>query len=78
MTALERYIDDLVSNKEPQDDFPKNESSWEELYDLCGKLIAQIVTLKREAAQQSVEPTASHVDVPIEDANSAHYRFVKK
>jgi len=31
-----------------------------------------------EAAEQSVEPTAPHVDVPIEDVNSAHYRFVRK
>lgn len=62
MTALEKYIDDLVNDKEPQDDFPKSESSWEELYDLCGRLIAQIVTLRREAAQLQCA-----IDPPLSD-----------
>ena len=67
MIALEKYIDDLVNNKEPKDDFPKNESSWEELYDVCGKLITELVTLKRAAAQlQSVKrtgPTPAHMSI---------------
>ena len=57
MTALERYIDDLVNDREPEEygAFPKNESSWEELYELCTRLIAEIVTLRRAAAQPSVQ-----------------------
>ena len=49
MTALEKYIDDLVKgeNIDDLDSFPKNESSWEELFDLCEKLIDEIVKLKK-------------------------------
>uniref|UniRef100_A0A6M3LUW1 Uncharacterized protein n=1 Tax=viral metagenome TaxID=1070528 RepID=A0A6M3LUW1_9ZZZZ len=44
------------------------------------KLVADIVDMlgKYLFAQHSVERTAPHVDVPLEDVNSAHYRFVRK
>lgn len=49
--TLDKYIDDLMVGKVPQDDFPKNESSWEELFELCQRLIAEIVKLRRALAE---------------------------
>lgn len=59
MTALDRHIDNMVNDRAPEEygSFPKNESSWEELFELCTRLIAEIVTLRRAAAQQKMHPT---------------------
>jgi len=58
MSAFENHINQLVKGEEPEFDFPKNESSWEELFDFGVKRIGEIVTLKRKAAEQSVHLTA--------------------
>jgi len=59
MSGFERYIDDLVNNREPEEfgSFPKNESSWEELYNFGEKRIVEIVALKRRLStlQKRVE-----------------------
>lgn len=49
ISALDKYINDRVNGIDNQDDFPKNESSWEELFNLCERLIAEIVILRRNA-----------------------------
>jgi len=38
-----------------------------------------VVTIEfiKKAAEHSVERTASQIDIPLNDVNSAHYRFVK-
>jgi hypothetical protein len=60
MTAFEKYINKLVKGEalDFDDGFPKNESSWEELFDFGVKRIGEIVFLKRNAAEQSVHLTA--------------------
>lgn len=58
MTALDRFIDDLINDRDPEDDFPKNESSWEELFDFGSRCLDEIVTLGRKVAQQGVQLTA--------------------
>ena len=59
MTAFEKYINKLVKGEVDFDDgFPKNESSWEELFDFGVKRIGEIVFLKRKAAEHSVHLTA--------------------
>jgi len=58
MSAFENHINRLVKGEEPEFDFPKNESSWEELFDFGVKRIGEIVVLKRNAAEQSVYLTA--------------------
>lgn len=58
MSALDRFIDDLINDRDPVDDFPKNESSWEELFDFGSRCLDEIVTLGRKVAQQSVHLTA--------------------
>jgi len=56
MSAFYKYIDDLVAGTEVEDDFPKNESSWEELFDFGKNRIIDIVTLKRNLARlQAIE-----------------------
>ena len=76
MTSLDRYIDDLVNNIEPEEfgTFPKNESSWEELFEFGQRRISEIVSLRKEnarlqervaqleAAQQSVQWTLAVCD----------------
>jgi hypothetical protein len=71
MTAFEKYVDALASGETVDDDFPKNESSWEELFDFGKCRIAEIVALRKEntrlqervtqleAAQQPLEPTSA-------------------
>lgn len=57
MGAFEKYIEKLVNGEalsDLDDGFPKNESSWEELFDFGVKRIGEIVTLMRKSAQQSV------------------------
>ena len=66
MTALYRYIDDLVNGKDPEDDFPKNESSWEELFFLCKRLINEIVTLRRAAAHD-MSHVPDVIDIVLKD-----------
>lgn len=58
MSAFDRFIDDLVNDRDSVDDFPKNESSWEELFDFGSRCLDEIVTLGRKVAQQSVQLTA--------------------
>jgi len=59
MTAFEKYINKLVKGEVDFDDgFPKNESSWEELFDFGVKRIGEIVFLKRKAAEHSAHLTA--------------------
>lgn len=48
MSALQEHIKQLVAGIEPDDDFPKNESSWEELYEFGQARISDIVTLTKE------------------------------
>jgi hypothetical protein len=50
MTAFEEYVDALVSGKTADDDFPKNESSREELFDFGKRRISEIVILRKENA----------------------------
>ena len=61
MTAFEKYVEKLVRGEaldDFDDGFPKNESSWEELFDFGVKRIGEIVALSRKSAQQSVHLTA--------------------
>lgn len=58
MSALDRFIDDLVNDRDPVDDFPKNESSWEELFGFRSRGLDEIVTLGRKVAQHSEQLTA--------------------
>jgi hypothetical protein len=47
MSEFEKYIDALVKGEEVEDSFPKNESSWEELFDFGVARIAEIVALRK-------------------------------
>lgn len=64
MSAFDTYVDKLVSGVgvveflDLYGGFPKNESSWEELFDFGEKRIEEIVVLKRNSAQQSLHLTA--------------------
>lgn len=64
MSALDTYISIQVNGGNLDEfldiygGFPKNESSWEELFDFGEKRIAEIVSLMKNAAQQSVQLTA--------------------
>ena len=54
MNAFEKYVEKLVRGEalsDSDDGFPKNESSWEELFDFGVKRIGEIVTLRRKSAQ---------------------------
>jgi len=57
MSGFDKYVEQLVNGEEPIDDFPKNESSWEELYNFGEKRVSEIVALKRSLStlQKRVE-----------------------
>lgn len=48
MSAFDIYINRLVSGEKTNEDFPKNESSWEELFNFGKCRIVEIVELRRE------------------------------
>ena len=84
MTALDKYIEDLVNNIEPEEfgAFPKNESSWEELFEFGQRRISEIVALRKEnvrlqerilqleASQQIVQQMG--LESPLEKADEYH------
>jgi len=64
MSALDNFIEIKVNDGNIDEfldiygGFPKNESSWEELFDFGEKRINDIVLLKKAAAQHRVQLTA--------------------
>jgi len=50
-TGFQRYIEARLRGETPEDDYPKNESSWEELLDFGQKRVEEIITLRRRLAQ---------------------------
>ena len=59
LTAFEKYINALVSGENVDDDFPKNESSWEELFEFGKRRIDEIVALRKENIRlQAIEAAA--------------------
>ncbi len=46
MSSFDKYIERLVDGEENSFDFPKNESSWEELFDFGRRRISEIVSLE--------------------------------
>lgn len=46
MSAFDEYIEKLVNGEEDTFEFPKNESSWEELFEFGRRRITEIVALK--------------------------------
>ena len=60
MSAFEIYIEKLVAGEDVDAYFPKNESSWEELFDFASKRITEIIVMKRElAALEAVADAAN-------------------
>lgn len=52
MSALQKYIDDLSNGIETDDSFPKNESSWEELFEFGKKRVIELAALQTALAQR--------------------------
>lgn len=50
ITALDKYIEDLSKGIKTDDSFPKNESSWEELFELGQRLIFKLAALRSQLA----------------------------
>lgn len=58
MTAFDIYLDKLVKGENTNDDFPKNESTWEELFSFGKRCIDEIVLLRRRVAEKDAENKA--------------------
>ncbi len=56
LTGFERYIEARLRGEEPEDDYPKSESTWEELFDFGRKRVEEIIALRRRLAQYEPEP----------------------